>query len=442
MPTKPPIRALRMTERWAASVKPAVTQIDWYDLIADGLTLRISPGGAKTWSFRYRRAGKYQRVKLGRFTDAFGVAEARARAAEKQKMVDDGGDPVQARAVAQQAPTFGAIWQKYTALKLPQLAKSTQADYRQRYARRLQTPWATRLAHSITRQEIIDLLDTIVLDEQKRHEANRTQALIAGIFTFAVQRSLVPAHPFTRMPKFGGHEKRRTQKPDLAQLAALMAALTTDGGAAAQAVYVRLLTGQRGGEVHFMRWADVDFRRSLWIVPGERADGSEEGLTKNRRPNTVPLVGVARALLSARAAAPDRDRVRVFPELSHQSKALRKLRALHRGSYRWHDLRRLIETHLVELGIPERVADRLINHKQADDTEGVYNVHQYDLEKRAALVAWDAALRRIAAGGELHRVRWDDLVQAVAMRAPLDWRIGGLLVFTPGERLDDAADVA
>jgi integrase len=61
--------------------------------------------------------------------------------------------------------------------------------------------------------------------------------------------------------------------------------------ALADAIKLRLLTAQRGGEVIKMRWQDVDLKTGWWTIPGEFA--------KNGRAHRVPLVRDAITLIKA-----------------------------------------------------------------------------------------------------------------------------------------------
>ncbi|MEJ1937557.1 hypothetical protein WDZ92_45780, partial [Nostoc sp. NIES-2111] len=66
-----------------------------------------------------------------------------------------------------------------------------------------------------------------------------------------------------------------------------------------------------------------------------------------------------------------------------------------------HDLRRTVNTHMARLKIDAQTRSRVLNHisaKKASVTEGVYNSHAYDLEKRQALEAWARELEAIILG--------------------------------------------
>jgi hypothetical protein len=67
-------------------------------LYADGgnLYLQITVAGAKSWLFRYMRAGKARGMGLGPI-HTIGLAEARARALDCRRQLFDGIDPINAR---------------------------------------------------------------------------------------------------------------------------------------------------------------------------------------------------------------------------------------------------------------------------------------------------------------------------------------------------------
>src|SRR5262245_18799411 len=67
-------------------------------LLADGhnLYLRIEPGGARSWIFRYQIRGRRHDMGLGSYA-TFSLAEARERAREARKLVADGIDPLDRR---------------------------------------------------------------------------------------------------------------------------------------------------------------------------------------------------------------------------------------------------------------------------------------------------------------------------------------------------------
>ena len=114
-------------------------------------------------------------------------------------------------------------------------------------------------------------------------------------------------------------------------------------GAASDAMRLRLLLGQRGGETAGMLWKEVDLETATWTLPRPR--------TKTKQPHVVGLPPTALALLERRRAASDEQEKNVFPGLTLTCEAHKALYAIHDGVYEWKDLRRTVGTRLAGLRI-------------------------------------------------------------------------------------------
>jgi integrase len=75
-----------------------------------------------------------------------------------------------------------------------------------------------------------------------------------------------------------------------------------------------------------------------------------------------------------------------------------------RLDWTFHDLRRTVATNLQRLGVRLEVTEAVLNHVSGSRAGivGVYQRHQYSVEKRAALDTWarclDAIVNGVAAG--------------------------------------------
>ena len=74
-----------LTDRRVASAKSA-SRIAYFDTKTRGLALRVTPAGAKTWSFVYRRAGRPKWLTLGSYP-AVTLAKARTLALENRHLL-------------------------------------------------------------------------------------------------------------------------------------------------------------------------------------------------------------------------------------------------------------------------------------------------------------------------------------------------------------------
>jgi integrase len=361
--------------------------VDWTDTLTPGLSLRVSPGGAKAWYVLYKLGTKARRKKLGDYP-ALTLAKARMAARDDRLRVDrDGADPAAERreekAAAAPAFTVADLCKLY--LTHAEQTKRTWKDDRWRIEKYILPAWKGRAVASITRSDAHAVLDKIVADG-KPIQANRVQALISKLWNVAIDREHASVNPCYRMAKHAAERRRETVLDDDA-LRGLWTALDAAPGDAADAIRLRLLTGQRGGEVHQIEWSEIDLPAKLWTLPASKA--------KNKRAHTVPLSAAAVAILELRLEARAEKERRVFPGLYHQREDLRDLAAIHNGRYRWHDLRRVVASRLAALGCAEEVIGRVLNHAKRGITATVYNRHAYDKEKRAALDAWARELDRI-----------------------------------------------
>jgi integrase len=357
--------------------------VDWFDADTPGLALRVTPAGARTWYAFYRVGRTTRRVKLGTFP-ALELAAARKKARKTRVQIDEGADPAHERKQSRDAFTVGDLATVY----LEQHArahKRTWKDDHWRLERYILPAWKSRPVAAITRADVHAVLDRIVADGHPI-QANRVLALISKLWNVAIDRGHATVNPCYRMGK-PAPERSRAIVLDDDQLRALWQALDAQQGDAADAIRLRLLTGQRGGEVHQMEWPEVDLRAGVWTIPDSKA--------KNHRAHRVPLSASALAILQARCDDRTATQPRVFPGLYHQREDLRELGAIHNGTYRWHDLRRTVATRLAGLGYSEEVIGRVLNHAKRGVTATIYNQFEYDGQKRHALDAWAHALSTI-----------------------------------------------
>ncbi len=379
-----------LTDRLVKGARSDV-RIAFFDTHTRGLALRVTPTGAKTWYFVCRVNGSPSQWDRLATVDAMSLADARKVARKRRAIVDDGRNPAaerRAERVAARTPapggfTFGDLCDLYVKIAAGQ--KKTWRDDVAKIDKYLLPAWGGLPLRDVTRAQVHELLDTLVADGMTVG-VNRVQALISRLFTVAVDRSLLESHPAARMEKrFKEMPSERVLTDD--ELRALWAGLDAHPGRAADALRLRLLTGQRGEEVVGMLWSEVDLAARVWQLSPER--------TKNGRAHAVPLSAPAMALIKRAKSAGEGDATRVFPFLTLRSDDHRALAVIHGGAYEWKDVRRTVATRLAGLGFDETCIGRVLNHARVTVTGRHYNQHAYLDEKRAALDDWARALADI-----------------------------------------------
>jgi integrase len=169
-----------------------------------------------------------------------------------------------------------------------------------------------------------------------------------------------------------------------------------------------LLTGCRLSEIAEMRWDELSDNHATLHLTSDR--------TKNKKPYSVHLPPLARAALAAVPRVVGC--VYVFSLNGSNpvwiaGKIKRRLDAAmltvareERGDsaaitpWRLHDLRRSCATGMAGIGIAPHIVEACLNHLSGTKASvaGVYNVEQYEPEKRAAWERWAAHVESIVAG--------------------------------------------
>jgi len=101
-------------ERLLALPPPEVgKRATYHDTKIQGLQLRVSPSGVKTFSiYRRMKGGQPERVTLGRFP-AMTVEQARKQATAVNAEIEAGGNPAAARRAIRVEQSFGEVFDDF-----------------------------------------------------------------------------------------------------------------------------------------------------------------------------------------------------------------------------------------------------------------------------------------------------------------------------------------
>ena len=405
-----------------AKKPPATGRIEIKDDRCAGLEFRLTTAGAASWSLRFRdpQTGKPSRFTIGRYPDV-GIAAARERGNAVRRDVAAGINPVERKYRERHdasAKTFQGLAERYMEEHARRFKRSAQADERCLQMHILPV-WANRRYDQIERADVIELVETIV-GKGTPVQANRVQALVSKIFSFAVDAALLKFNPCSRLRKRGA-ETRKTRvlsDEEVRQFwsRSVLPPVTRRVGLALR---LALLTGCRSGEVAGIRRneiSDIDVSgKASWLIPADRS--------KNGRAHFVPLSEPARAVIrSAMDLTDDSDDYlfpsplgRAGPIQGHAlTTSMRRMATKIEGAAlkTWqadlpspHDLRRTVATRLSQMGTLPETVSAILNHTRGDVTGRHYDHYQRAPEKRAALDAWAAAVTELVEGKSGNVVR-------------------------------------
>ena len=399
-------------------------RVERFDAGAPGLALRITDKGVKSWSVYCRLDGKHQRLTIGAWPE-IGVAEAREQAREIKSQAKVGVNPKEARkaekaaAEDEAADTFGAIAEEYIKIEClerelrngkvlpPTLKRGREVESIIR--RELMPHWQHRPLAELRKRDAIKRTEALV-DDGRPAAAHRLHEIIRRIGRWAVRRDRIDLNPFADMePPVDKVVRDRYLKPH--EIEAVWSAWDAIGYPFGPFGKLLLATAQRLREVAQMQWPEIDYDNALWVIPGAR--------TKSGREMEVPLSSLALEILGTLPRFTEGDFV--FTTTSGESpvsgfskskartdtlvlEAARE-QAEEAGQdpesvepmplWRTHDLRRTARTGLAELGVPQIVAEKVLNHAERNVLIKTYDRHEYAAEKRDALERWALRLREI-----------------------------------------------
>jgi len=378
--------------------RPRTAPQEIWDQQVRGFGCRASKQGIVSFFAMRRPRGsdKSVRLKVGDFP-TMSLSEARQRARALLVEMQDGGDPrarmaEEARAAAaEKASTFGAVAEAFIARHL---ASKRTARHIERLIRRELIPrWGERPISSVTRADVIALVDEIV-DRGHSESARLVLAYVRRLFGWAVPRYDLQHAPTDHLSTTDlvGVKKPRQRVLSDREIALIWRA--TEG---TEATYygpfarLLLLTGVRRTELGRATWTEFDLDAAMWTIP--------PGRMKSDEPHVVPLspmaVEILRSLPRGRGYVIGGTQIH-YGRAKHRLDA--RIASLHGGKpilpWVWHDCRRSVRTGLSRLGTAPHIAELCIGHRQPG-LHRTYDLHKFDAEKRHAFNAWAAHVLRI-----------------------------------------------
>jgi integrase len=235
----------------------------------------------------YRAGGKSRRETLGR-VDTIALETARTTARTILAKVQLGADPhaEKSEAKALQSITLGSVADHYLANKKERLKPRSYKEV-EHHLKRHWMPLRSLPLHKINRTLISTRLEQVAR-EIGPVASNRARAALSAVFTWAMETGQAGDNPVIGSAKFGEESSRDHVLSD-AELTAIWSACREDDHG--RIIQLLILTGQRRDEVGHMTWAELDFDRALWTIPGKR--------TKNHRTHEVPLSATAIQILQS-----------------------------------------------------------------------------------------------------------------------------------------------
>ncbi|WP_312916136.1 tyrosine-type recombinase/integrase [Stutzerimonas kunmingensis] len=374
-----------------------------------GLFLLVKANGSKVWRFKFKRPdGREGLATFGSYP-ATGLKAARGKRAEALELLAKDTDPIEherkKRNEASQSScnTFKAVALEWHASMAGKWSKGHAA----RVMNESEADLFPLLGHRpIAELKTNDLLAALKLVEKRGalDLAGRLRQRVVGIMRTGVQRNMIDYNP--ALDLLGGTATPKTKhRPALPldRLPELLERIEADTGRPLTrlAVQLTLQIFIRSSELRFARWDEIDFGRSMWIIPGERKP--IEGVKNSHRgakmgtPHMVPLSRQALATLDAIKPLTGRFDLVFAGDHCHWkplsentvNKSLRRMGYDTKADICGHGFRTMACSALVESGLWSRDAvERQMSHQERNGVRAAYIHKAEHLDERRLMMGW------------------------------------------------------
>ncbi len=271
-----PHRSNRLTDKAIKAIKEPGRYPD-----GDSLYLVADHQYAKRWVLRITVQGRRRDIGLGSYKHV-SLAEARAKAFEYRRVARAGQDPLLVLRDNEAVPSFEELARSYYDLHK---AQWRNPKHRQQWINTLeQYAFPTigrRPVNQISTPDIVALLSPIWFE--KRETARRVKQRIAAVLDDAKGKGHLhgenPVAGVSASLKDGKQFKPKHHRAiDYRDLPALVAELRSDNSFSMTRLALEwtVLTAARTIETIGAKWDEIDEKKQVWIIPGERMKAGVE----------------------------------------------------------------------------------------------------------------------------------------------------------------------
>lgn len=353
--------------------------------VGDQLYCQVKPTGATSWIFRYRFGGKVRDMGLGIRTTPEGksrvsLSAARDKVRVQRSLIDKGLDPL-AEKQALKSELKNRKTFKDCALEYIELNESEWRNikHRQQWRNTLRDYaypiFGDQDITTVTRDQVLKVLKPLWSD--KPETGRRVRQRIETIFDFAKASKILtgenPARwkgelelilPNTRKTNPVKHQRALPY----AEIPQYWTDLSKQEGNSAYAMQLLLLCANRTGEVLGARWDEIDLKKKIWSIPGERMKAAVE--------HVIPL---SEAAIDVIQSLPRDHEVWVFPaqrgegHLSDMSLLMLLRRMKYDSKTTVHGFRSSFRDYIgEETSYPHRLAEHALAHQLENSVEKSY----------------------------------------------------------------------
>lgn len=374
---------------------PLGKRIEYWDTSSNGLMLRVTDSGQKTFYYKRTYRGHTRKRKIATLSTC-SIENARKQVDKLNGMLANGDNPFALQRIDKLDLTYEELFSRYINeyAKLHTKTWQDTIDNHVRYFR----PLSKILVSQLTREQVEQWFHSLSSTNGKYppggkyshgrpYTANRQLDTLRAVINWGLANHLIECDKAFLLVK------RNRQRPRRRYLRAeefepfISAVLEEPNDTIRDFILMCLYTGARSGNVMTMRWDDIDKASCLWHIPD----------SKNGEQLAIALVEEAIKLLEVRGIC-KQSNVYVFPGRYKKDSPLAEPKGAWKrilakagiSDFRIHDLRHTMGSYMAMSGSNMRLIGDALGHKSLAATN-VYTT----LGKSVVRTAMQTALATI-----------------------------------------------
>ena len=372
----------------------------------DGLYLYVSPTGAKSWRYDYRRAGLRETLTIGQYPDVplAGEGGAREQLEQARRLVAQGESPARRKkaekaaerlATANSVKALGEAW--YAGLE-PLRSKSWQENARRWLDKDIYPAMGSTPIASVTHVDVSALTRRIAKERGAR-SAHSARQLLGNLFEFAQAQGLELVNHARAAAKAVALPQPKSHGPlGQKEIPGFVEAVDAYRGRLPTklAIKLLLLTFVRKSELLNATWDEVDLKQAQWRIPAERMKMKDLHIVPLSKQAVEALQELRKLACGSRYVLPSISTLRKPLGDSTLNVAFKRMG--YGGRFTPHGLRATASTILNEQGFRPDVIERQLAHTERNRIRATYNKAEYLEERRAMAQHWADFIDALCSG--------------------------------------------
>ena len=359
----------------------------------NGLMLRVTGSGAKTWYFSYYRpiSKKKTNLKLGQYP-GISLLDAREIAVSYRVLVDKSIDPspvlTNEEKLKAKKLDFNAVFKKWLHVKSSKVTPDYLDDIQAMYSNHLEQKIGHIPIDQITAPEIIESMQSLV--EQGKLETVRRLCQRANeVMWYGINSGLISFNPIENVKEtFQAPDRRNlpTIKPE--ELPDLMHKVreANISKITRYLLMFQLHTAVRPATASNAKWEDIDLENKIWIIPPEDLKGKDSEFKQPLSKQVIKILTTLKKISGTEKY--------IFPGIKKgqplNSQTVNN--ALKRMGFNKklvsHGFRALASTTLNELGRDYDLIEKSLQHTEKNSVRKAYNRAEYVERRRELMQEW------------------------------------------------------